>query len=778
MEVETPKLTQDFATLLWKTSSKVFLDNQNTFLRKFTSNIFSNNQIIINIEKALSSGTPIGEKSAMGFNTLVTVAGGKKYVVKTMILCPNDIDSESVFKRTLCREAKMGDIIFRVPNSYERKQILLTPNYFSESLIGILLSSSTIAKHTPSFPKIYGFQYDEKNPNKKIYTVMEPLKPVLPLLTDEANLLYFVFQLSAALNTAQKLGRYTHWDLHSGNVLSRPKDVGIVRVYELNNGKYLYTQFDYDTIIIDFGMNRMETTEEIIVPKINFPAPELCKDLTIDQLREVARQQNVPNYLNMTKDELCIFFGVKFHDNKGLPDAFNAYEFNPYYDLFTILYFTMFIDGKLPIAGSVELEIIRNRLMSGFLGIKNDENTIAKHIDSILMNYWRPDPNAFGTYTKGGISPMIPENFMSVIAGIIEKITKRNYDDFDTYNKHQLSQLLYNQKILVLDNLINLDGQSNIKSTVIHSLVPKKESMNTIYYQTRLLDTAKMDYIKIDTRHEIINNVSQYLHIATIDQKEGIKGGLKFRLDCCRVGIRNFFRTDKIISGVAINAGFFQIRSDFTPVGYYKTADMLSKNPIPGMYESYYGMVGTASNGLLGLRRNVSETAAASFTNVVTIGPVLLWDNEIVMTEQILDEIDNGIAKFHCTPPPQNENANAKYFKSTTGIEVPNCNTIFPGELSHASNPNPRSAIAMNDKTGMVYFVYVEGRNQRGAGMHLLELAHLCKNIGATHAINLDGGGSSQLVWRSPGETIIGQTNPDHNFEYPVGNIISFVKEK
>lgn len=773
MDVEPPKPKQDFATLLWNTSTKVFIDHQDNYLRGFTPSNFNKKPIIRDIKFALQNGKPIGEPSAMGFNTLVTADSGKKYVVKTMILCPDDIDTESVFKRQLCNESRMGDVIFRVPNSYENKQILLTPNYFSESLIAMLLSSPKVALHTPSFPKIYGFQYDEEDPNKKIYTVMEPLQPIIPLLQEEADLLYFSFQAAAGLNTMQKLGRGTHYDFHSGNCLSRPKDDGIVRVYELNNGNYLYTQFEYDMVIIDFGMSRMETKEEIIIPKISFPAPELCKDVTMKQLQSHAKNNGVQGYQNMTKEQLCAHFNIRLHGDKNLPDAFNFYDFNPYYDLFTIIYFVMYLNNKIPLAGSDRLSIMRDKLMSTLLGIKNDTDTINQHILDLQVNYWRPDPSTFGD--KGsGLSPMDPENFMSAVAAIIDKITRNNNPDIDSFNPHLLSQVLYNQKLLVLNKLIDIKGPT-IKSVIIHPLIPKEKAMSTIYYQTKLRDSANMDYIKIYTQQEIISNGSQYIHVAVIDQK-GISNGYKFRLDCCRVNIRDYFRTDKIESGVAINAGFFQLRTDFSPVGYYRTPDMLSKKPVPEMYRNYYGMVGVHKNGMLGFMRSVSEGDAAILTQVVTVGPVLVWEGNIIMTPDVMNEVDDNIAKFHCTQPPANTNPNDNYFTAINGVNVPNCNKISPGELSHASQPNPRSAIAM-DKDNNVYFIYIEGRRQRGVGVSMAELATVCKNLDAVYAINLDGGGSSQLVWRTPGDTVIGQTNPDHDFEYPVGNIISFVKD-
>lgn len=734
--------TQDFATILWNTSTKIFLDRQDRFLRTFNTNFFNNKTIISDIEEAVKKGAPIGQPSAMGTNLLVTTDEGVQYVVKTSVICPSNIDKLEVFKKTLCSEARLGDVIFRVPSIFDKKQILLAPNYFTESLIGILLSSDNIKKYTPSFPKVYGFQYDSSSTN--VYTVMEPLKPVIPLLETSSDVLYYIFQITNALYVAQKLGRYTHYDLHSGNLLSKPKRGDMVRVYELNNGSYLYTLFDFDVKLIDFGMNRMETKEGVIIPKVKF--------------------------------------------NPGgttLPDYFNGYEFNPYYDLFTAIYFPLYYTHpdapKVPL-NKRDLFIIRDLLISSFLNIKNERSVLDTHINRILLSNgnWRPNPNALGDFdpSKGVYQPCTPENYMSVIAGIIQNATTTLYPDLDTNNLERVASVIEDTKLIVLDRLVDLSGIGKIVSSQIHPLIPKKECMDTTYYSTLLSDgnPKVMNYISIESR-TIGGN---YIHIATIDQVNGTKkGGYNFRFDCCRVDIRNFLRNSSIKSGVAINASFFNINSDFSPIGYFSTPDITVKNKIPSIYRDSYGMVGIGKDGLLSLKMGVSEENTGNFDQVLTVGPVLLWGGKVIMTEDKLNEVTDNIYKFRCVQPPAGQDKNERYYvDNKSGSLVPNCTKIKPGELSHAGEVNPRSAIAVNRDNGNVYFIYVEGRNKRGIGVTLNELANICKNTGATDAINLDGGGSSQMVWREPGYDVITQTNPDHNFAYPVGNIISFIREK
>ena len=56
----------------------------------------------------------------------------------------------------------------------------------------------------------------------------------------------------------------------------------------------------------------------------------------------------------------------------------------------------------------------------------------------------------------------------------------------------------------------------------------------------------------------------------------------------------------------------------------------------------------------------------------------------------------------------------------------------------------PRSAVGI-DELGNVIFLVVDGRRKNSPGLTIQELAEIMKRIGAYHALNLDGGGSSTL---------------------------------
>ena len=62
--------------------------------------------------------------------------------------------------------------------------------------------------------------------------------------------------------------------------------------------------------------------------------------------------------------------------------------------------------------------------------------------------------------------------------------------------------------------------------------------------------------------------------------------------------------------------------------------------------------------------------------------------------------------------------------------------------------------------------------------MNLKQLAHYMWFLGSAYAINLDGGRSSQMMWKKPGESVINQAGTVSNQAYPIGSIISYVLEK
>lgn len=66
---------------------------------------------------------------------------------------------------------------------------------------------------------------------------------------------------------------------------------------------------------------------------------------------------------------------------------------------------------------------------------------------------------------------------------------------------------------------------------------------------------------------------------------------------------------------------------------------------------------------------------------------------------------------------------------------------------AYTQERNPRTAIGISQDKSMLYMVVVDGRRDGSVGMNVVELADFMKNnMGAYDAMNLDGGGSSEII--------------------------------
>ncbi len=90
-------------------------------------------------------------------------------------------------------------------------------------------------------------------------------------------------------------------------------------------------------------------------------------------------------------------------------------------------------------------------------------------------------------------------------------------------------------------------------------------------------------------------------------------------------------------------------------------------------------------------------------------------------------------------------------------------------EVGRAMASNPRTAIGMIDNNHYV-FVVSDGRTQESEGLSLYELAEFMESLGVQTAYNLDGGGSSTMVYE--GEVVNTPANGRHSSERSVSDIV------
>ncbi|MEN3613127.1 phosphodiester glycosidase family protein [Plantactinospora sp. ZYX-F-223] len=86
-------------------------------------------------------------------------------------------------------------------------------------------------------------------------------------------------------------------------------------------------------------------------------------------------------------------------------------------------------------------------------------------------------------------------------------------------------------------------------------------------------------------------------------------------------------------------------------------------------------------------------------------------------------------------------------------------------------NPEPRTAVGFSADGRKMFLLTVDGRQADSRGVTLTELGRMMAELGAHNALNLDGGGSSTLLAREPGQPAVRVENsPSDGSERPVPN--------
>ncbi len=83
---------------------------------------------------------------------------------------------------------------------------------------------------------------------------------------------------------------------------------------------------------------------------------------------------------------------------------------------------------------------------------------------------------------------------------------------------------------------------------------------------------------------------------------------------------------------------------------------------------------------------------------------------------------------------------------------------------------HPRTAVGIDLDTHQMLFLVVDGRQSFSRGYTMVELANLMIELGADEALNLDGGGSSTLVARTPSAKLAVVNSPSDGFQRRVAN--------
>lgn len=641
-----------------------------------------------------------------------TVYNFGKYKLKISEICPDNIQSHLL--NQLCTMSKNDDLVYWIPNTEYNKTTLLCPNYITEPIVGALLSK--LRSYTPSFMSIYGCIYDKNDINKKTYQILEPL--INPNNVGDISIDYFLFQIIYALDVAQKSIRYTHWDLHQNNVMIRKRNPTIQK-YKLADGIFLYSKVEYDSVIIDYGHNRCETKDVTVVPQ------------------------------------------MKFIDNPSNREILDYYDFNPFYDIFTIIHsFYLHINN-------IDVKKFCFNLLKEFLLQKTDEQ-VSMLLEKLTLNkQWRVYPERLTISNM----PLTAEKMCQKIVEKYERV-----DDIDT---NTLNNILDEKKFIISTTDLKVEeeySQPQVQMDTSYCPYNKMVSKGKLGENPYELEIKHYDDQKEHKIHNLtrVEFKKQNIAISKMMQPSTIDGVFKFRSDCCRIDPRTYFQNPNITEGIVINASFFNIMGDYTPIGPYKHKKMYYNNPIPELYKQYYRAVVIDILGDLDII-TIDEAIKyeAKYVDILVCGPVLIETGKN-MTDEFLK---TGFYKSDGTPvyPFLCDNSNDNVKVLSNGVM--NCSKISPGELGHAGNENPRSVVALDSK-GTVYFFCLAGRGgaENSRGLDLVRMTEFItfQGFDIVKAVNMDGGRSSLMTYKD--KNTIYLSNVENVGCYPVGNVLSYVK--
>lgn len=722
--------------------NNIQVQDMNSFLREFRMTDFSDpvqidliKGVIRNAARALGAG-------AMG--SVFNIPGSSDVVKVSNICAPGGAN----IVVELCNLSRQGDIVYKIPFTPTDKTLILAPNYISEALVGIIL-----AKESPSFVNIKRFYFEREQPTPKIYVIMEKLNEMTPKVDNPESLIYLMLQIFQALSVGQSKFSFVHGDLHAGNILVRqyPDARSNIKCYEIGNGKYLYTSFDYDNVITDYGLSRCETKENILLPR-----------LAVDS------------------------------------KAADFYTFNPYLDIFSFLVFLLHGLGVIRGPYRFNFPVALDRIMASdnilrvFRRFLGDSAITYDEIRRMIWpkeTGWRCDPDKL---FKSGKHLSNASDMFNVIANILELqqsgLGESGLADIPPpTDSRAVIDFLDRFKFYMCDSQVYFPPEIHV------DFIGRVRSPDPYFFNINLqADPVGVDGVIAIQRHEQIpaglqpynravpqsmyygmrlNNV---VYLAMIDQQRAIDKGYSYRFDCCNVETRDYFKKTRFDSGIVINSVFFNIKGNKTPIGFYKTEDIMFDNPIPDAYTDYYAIAAINSSGRLVLDHYNNRT---KYNQVLSCGAVLMdRGNPVFTPDSILQRDIHGKFLFLSETRAAGIADHTLTINGIQGI-IGSVDEIRPGELKHGGNPNPRTILGTSQDGNTIYFIRIEGRDDRGPGMDFVEMGRLCRNFGIYNALNLDGGGSSRMCWKEPGENIITVAGTSLG-AYPVGGVIALVKEK
>ena len=212
----------------------------------------------------------------------------------------------------------------------------------------------------------------------------------------------------------------------------------------------------------------------------------------------------------------------------------------------------------------------------------------------------------------------------------------------------------------------------------------------------------------------------------------------------------------------ALNGGFFHVKERIPSVYFRDGKEQLGYTHPTELYR-VDGIIGFKDiKGRRAEIETVTDTAlydavSRKWKEAMASGPVLMLDGEIVVPLLMGDKAD-GV------------NLSAMADEQRNGAKI----RTHYSSAQFYDKRHPRAIFGIDDE-GYAYLVVIDGRFKGKAdGATIHETAYICKMLGMTDAINLDGGGSTTLWTEKMGVINYPYDNKkfDHKGERSVPNLI------
>ena len=702
-----------------------------------------------------------------------------RYAVKVIRMC-DEVRTTS-YCDDIVNILKPGKAFILIPSDTKMRYLL--PNLISESVVGMFIGNMNTDNTCINFARVINSFILLNNRGVPVfYSIMNLHRPVITQgildpgmgFNSPIQYFYFLFQASHGLLQAQEKYKFTHYDLHIGNILWNewPASKNYISYPLPNNGNRVMipkTECQYIVKITDYGFSRMETEGTLITP---------------------------------LRDDAII--------------SYNYGEFNSFYDIISLIGTTI-MDTTLrtPFNGLFGNIALLTRALRFVLWMFDDkEITIPdlislrdlKQIHSVIANkYWnitragnvhyRPKPydNKFVKYYNVRSMVEIVNELANILVehqAVVKDVNRddvirirRLSDDYKTYPDMSVVETPsyeavpgYGNYDVSIYRTFNIEDVAKVKLFKITLNEPPK-SYNWTFSASQLANCPLQEH---------------YVTTAEINTRLAGKRGYNFNTLCCKLDPANYLRENENIFGVVINGGFFAMGSDNLPIGSYRDDNgSIAKYTIPEKYRDMYAYI-WFKGSKIGISTGLDD-AKENGDQYFASGPLIIKDgvksinpNELRLQCELPSNVKPPLRVLNHDDKYLTLSGYYRYDSSPDGtcsrqlvqdeITIARCDKIKPGEFAHGSNPNPRSALAILGD-GRVVLITVEGRDQRGVGADLGALADLILILypNTVVAINMDGGRSSNLVFKRPEEPDkVYISNPDHVYQYPVGNILTF----